>query len=1206
MIRLHYSNRLENLVAPLADAVAAAQRGDPLAKIPIIVPNRSIEEFIKFRLAERLGVAANLRFPFLRAYLAEIVQKADPAIRVLEANQLQLVLFQFLTTAVQRADPEFAPVRDYAAGSHAEADRELRLFQLAERIARLFQEYSISREPMIRAWRGGRQFTRAPFDETERWQRHLWLAVFDDFGAVRGEWTAGGDYRWMLLPEAFNTVRTESLRPVLPQTLHIFGLPSPGPAFARIFAKLGELVELAIYALNPCQEFWEDVQDSRGAIARQGWARRADRVGTAIDDSEDPFALTAQDDSPALSRWGRPGREHIRLLNELTECDFDPHFSDPSDARSSLLASLQHDILVRAPGNSPDRDSRGGESGDGIRILACPGIRREVEVVANEIWALVKRNDEAATGSPIRFHEIAVLIPDAACDAYLPQVETVFAAQHQIPVEVVSRSYSRESRVAEAIELLLKLPRGRFTREEMLRLLRHPAITGDDPDLDIERWNQWCAELGVFFGADGSDLANTYIPPDLYNWDQALTRLTLGVFMAGEPGGELRTMDGPGGRSLSPLEVRQDEGPGAARLIRTARSLIADALAMRRARLSLSEWSRLLAGLIGSYLKVTDATDQRVRDRCLGEIEAIAAPGLDTAAVPYAIAYEVAMARISSLGSQQGRFTARGVAAGSLAALQSIPFKAIFVLGLGEAVFPEHAPRDLLDLRLARRRAGDVSATERDRYRFLEALLAAGERLFLSYVERDAQTGDPLEPSAVVRELQSILHSYVDDETLERLTVKHPLSRYDLAYFPDLRGDGDSAQELVSFDPDARRGARMTALRRDLERHCEGAPLPQRAELSDAMSPEVRDRLRASLGRIEIPAPAGSRVDVAEEISLPLSALRRFLECPLQGAARYALGMLDDDEIPEDAEDEPLAQSTLDRTRLLRETFWAARGNPQRLRDEYRRIFRIAQMKGRAPAGPFAEAATGADLGLLIDWSVQAREAGASDLDEWREFRIGHTAENETGDQIAILPDIELEAPIIGPGGKSLTRRVKIYGSAGTVAPGLGAAIQCVVRTEPKARDFLGPALNAIALAAAGQPVPGSFRAIVLGRSGDEVRRPAPWLRTFVPPSRDAARDYLAMLVAEMMSGRHDYFLPIEAVAAARTEMEKPEAARDAVDAVDRVRDTKPPACSSDSGPIRNARSFDPPGESEIIEIIGRRYGPIRVIFEPEPRENSK
>ena len=1206
MIRLHYANRLETLAAPLADAVAAAQRTDPLAKIPIIVPNRSIEEFIKFHLAERLGVAANLRFPFLRAYLAEVVQNADPAIRVLEADRLQLVLFKVLTSAEHRADPELAPVRDYAAGSQDEADREPRLFQLAERIARLFQEYSISREAMIRQWRHGRQFTKAPYDQTERWQRHLWLAVFDDSGAVRPEWTGGSDCRWMLLPEAFSAARTENLRPVLPQTLHVFGLPSPAPAFVRIFERLGKLIELAIHAVNPCKEFWEDVQDSRGAIARDGWARRADRVGAAIEESEDPFALTTSNDPPALRFWGRPGREHIRLLNELTECDFDPHFSDPLDEHSSLLASLQHDILFRAPANSSHRDSRGDPDGDAIRMLACPGIRREVEIVANEIWALIKRDDQAASAAPIRFHEIAVLIPDAACDSYLPHIETVFARQHQIPVELVSRSYANESRVAEAIELLLQLPRGRFTREEMLRLLGHPAITGDDPDLDIERWSQWCGELGVFFGAGGSDLAGTYLSPDLYNWDQALTRLALGVFMAGEQSGDMRTMDAAGGGGLAPLEVRQDEAAGAARLIRTARALIADALSMRGARLRIGQWSRLLAALIGSYLKVSDADDQRIRDRCIAEIEAIAEPGLDTAEVPYAIAYEIAIARISSLGSQQGRFTARGVAAGSLAALQSIPFKAIFVLGLGETVFPERERRDLLDLRLERPRPGDVSPAQRDRYRFLDALLAARERLYLSYVERDAQTGDELEPSAVVRELQDILRSYLDDKTFERITVKHKLSRYDFAYFPDLPVGGGSSQALLSFDPDARRGARMSALRADLERHCERAPLPERARLWDAMSAEAREKLRSSLGRIEIPAAAGARVDVLEEISLPLSALRRFLECPLQGAARYALGMLDDDEIPEDAEDEPLAQSTLDRTMLLRQAFWAARGNLKRLSDEYQRIFRIAQMKGLAPAGPFADAARTADDGVLTGWIAQARTAGAADLGEWREFRIGHAAEYETGDKITIVPYIDLEVPIDDPGGKKRMRRVKIYGSAGTIAPDLGAAIQCVLRKEPKDRDFLGPALNAIALAAAERRVPSEFRAIVLGSSDAGKRGPAPWLRTFAPPSRDAAREYLSALVKEMMSARHDYFLPIEAVAAAIEEKERPEAVRDAVGAVEQVRELNPPSCSSDFGPIRNARSFDPPGESEIKDIIDRRYGPILAILKPAPRKDAK
>jgi hypothetical protein len=42
MIRLHYANRLENLIAPLAQAVAKCQRIRPLDRIPIIVPSRVV------------------------------------------------------------------------------------------------------------------------------------------------------------------------------------------------------------------------------------------------------------------------------------------------------------------------------------------------------------------------------------------------------------------------------------------------------------------------------------------------------------------------------------------------------------------------------------------------------------------------------------------------------------------------------------------------------------------------------------------------------------------------------------------------------------------------------------------------------------------------------------------------------------------------------------------------------------------------------------------------------------------------------------------------------------------------------------------------------------------------------------------------------------------------------------------------------------
>src|SRR5258708_16109619 len=114
-------------------------------------------------------------------------------------------------------------------------------------------------------------------------------------------------------------------------------------------ARLGAAGDVRIYALKPCREFWEDVDTSRrGTLA--GWAHRADRVGARIDESEDPFALNAISDSPALRLWGRPGREYIRVLNELSECDFVPLFSDPATASGvTLFDSLKQSILDREP-----------------------------------------------------------------------------------------------------------------------------------------------------------------------------------------------------------------------------------------------------------------------------------------------------------------------------------------------------------------------------------------------------------------------------------------------------------------------------------------------------------------------------------------------------------------------------------------------------------------------------------------------------------------------------------------------------------------------------------------------------------------------------------------------------------------------------------------------------------------------------------------
>lgn len=1184
MLQLYYANYFENLLGPLAQAVELHQRRDPLATLRIIVPSRAVEQFAKYGIAERLGVAANLAFPFLRRYLAGIAEQADPSIRVLEVPQLQVALFECLRSEAHRDDDALRAVGEYLAAANPADDAlgELRLFELAGRVAHLFQEYSISRSAMLRAWNSPNS---PPRSDEELWERTLWTMVFDHEGAARAPWAFDAVHRWMLLPQAFAAIPDSRLRDVLPPALHIFGLASPGRVFLEIFARMGRLADLLVYAVNPCMEFWEDIDDSAAARAST-WHHRAEKVGTALEDGEDPFDLATTSDSRALQLWGRPGREYIRMLNELTQCDFQPHFTHATGA--SLLARLQEDILVRAGGPPGDRKTTLEPRPTSIRLIGAPGLRREVEIIANEILRVVSDGDGSGN-SPLRFDEVAVLVPDAVADAYLPQIESVFASQFAIPVEIAGRRFY-QSRAAEAIGLLLKFPLGRATRAEILRLLTHPVIAGAQGELDIDRLSAWCEELGVFFGIDASDLADTYVPANLFQWDQALTRITLGAFMEGGRSEGHNLYQSEAG-ALLPLTLLQEEVPAAARFLKTARTLLADTREIRTHRLSLSDWAALLAELIGTYVQAGDPEDQSFRDQCLEILQAMGS--LTTAPVGYEVAHSFLNASLSERGARQGGFSRRGVAAGSLGTLRALPFRAIFVVGMNEATFPERDRRDPTDLRLARRHPGDISPPERDRYLFLESLLAARERITFSWVERDPQTGDLLEPSTTVRELQSILQGYLDGpQQLGELTTSHPVSSYDPDYFPDLapvaRPESSAPCDLVSFDPAAHCGARMRRLREHLALDAHDQILPARAALLESLDPDVRARLAGSLGLFELPAKSALNAD---ELDLPLAAVRRFLECPLQGAARYALGMVEGDGAPEDASDEPIALSRLDHALILREAFWSSRDKPELFAVAYREAIATAQMKGAAPAGPFAEAAIEADCERFARWRGEL-DAKRRDLGKWRVFRMGRGTESSRADQV--LPPLRLEVGVTDHAGRLFIRKVNLHGSLGAFSPTLDCSLRLVTRSKSKPQDFLELFIAAIALSAAGEPVANRFEALVLGDPARTSSKTALWSRGLRTPIRDAAREYLAQLVGEMITRAHDYFLPIEAVVVARRAIR---GGKDALDRIDSIREGLG-SCASDYGPVRNARDYEPPDEHEIATIIERRFGPVEAIFE--------
>ncbi len=1304
MIELVYSNKTERLLDDLSESLSRWRDGGahPLEPVELVTPNRNMETWIRLGLAQASGIAANLRFRRLERFIGETVSETCPGdFKLVDLDTVEAAVLAVLLNRKILCQTELQPVRRYleSTGSHAgngtshpsappgvnpamaktAFDRhiaadgaDIRRVQLASRIAYLFQEYTYSRPEMISSWRGtgaGYGSADSPFADpasadpaltsTVTWQRALWKAVFGENGILESNPPEEGG-SWATLDQLalndalFRKIKSKGLPPV-----HIFGVSYVARIFQHLFARMGEACTLRIYALNPCAEFWEDVETDREFFHRldREINRRSNRLWTFSGETghEDPFGLFDAD-TPALRYWGRPGREHVRLLGELTDCDFKSAFSDPAESDRGLLHKLQQDIMNREPERKREPQPGGPEEGavpaglpdESINLVAAPSIRREVEWVADEIWRLV-RDDRPGEGQmPLRFSDIAVIVNSAGREEYLPQIETVFAASHNLPGSVSDLPAAAGSRVIEAMNLLLELPFGRFSRVEMLALISHPAVIGRLEDVTPGDLADQAEALGIVFGADHSDHGGTYIDEDVYNWDQGIRRLALGAFMTGRKSGEERTFEADGGRWLVE-EVSGSAVNTAARFGLLSRSLLADARFVRDHRMTLTDWAGFYTAQIDAYLHIEDDADARDRLRLIRSLAKL--ENMDRGfEVSGRVAAEIAGRAIETLSGGSGQYLAEGVVVSSFLPMRAIPFRVIFVLGLGEGLFPASGLRDALDLRAARRRAGDVDPSERDRYMFLETLLCTRERLYLSYVRRDEQTGDPLQPSAIVQELLHMLeHGYLGEEKVKELFIEPPLRRFDEpAVFED------------SFTDEARVEARVREVARDWRNRA--YRVPAGGTLSTAPNPIERGNELAAIRRVAsqeawkslsemlvlpgeppgaAPVTATARTGSLEDegaveapINISLSTLRRFLECPMQGWASAMLGLTEMEDDLADREEEDFEVGRLIETGLLRAVLLdssAAGTDPAELYDQRTAQLRLA---GKVPIGILGRVNRARHLRIISGWSSILEEfqsAGESETvhkaisTPLLRVRFGHSGQQ--GPAETILDPLSLEVALEGIGKPKRVVPVRING----LTEGLVNDRLVSVTFQPKKppaqkngntlasafRYLLRGIVDHAVLSAAGEAGTRERQVLVCyaGAAGETGR-----LRLkLLPLEQERARSWLAAVATDLLRDSHAYLMPCEAVFLAYYEQmktitrgkkgsEKSGAIISGLPGADvqslldgeflrskvvQMAEKERAVFSSLWGPVPLPRNYQPPTADQAARNVWRRFGPL-------------
>lgn len=752
MLSVVQSNRLETLAARLARLLGESPP-QPLAPEVIVVQSDGVARWLKLALADRLGIAAGLRFVLPARYVWELVARVVPGVP--SESPLAPEALKWRIAAVL---PALAADRRHGAlARYLAAGDALAAYQLAERLAVAFERYTVYRPDWVAAWSGGDAVGLGP---DEAWQAALWRAVRDT------------------LPESARTdPRARFVAAIardagaLPDRLHLFAVEALPPAYLATFRAIAAHRDVRLWLVNPCREYWPLIDDARRV------ARARAEAG--------PEAGHRETGNRLLASLGRHGKALIDALTEELASAPEPEgaaFHDPAPdaaAPPTLLAALQADVLnlrergePGAPPLAPAADDRS------LSVQVCHSPMREIEVLHD--WLL----DRLARDPALRPADVLVLMPDVA--AYAPYVDAVFGAApraRHVPYAIADRAAAAEP--ARAFLALLALPDGRLEAEALLALLESPVLARrfGVATADLATLRVWVDRARIRWGSDETARVRLGLPPArAHSWRAGIERLLLGYAMAGDAAGLFADV-------LPVPGVEGGDAALAARLARFAESVFALEAELRAPR-PIAAWRVLLDDALEAFLAPEEAEAAAVLElhAALERVAAHAEAAGYRAPVPVAVVRAHLQAALAAPVAG-GAFLAGGVTFASLAAARPVPARIVCLIGMGSGAFPrvEHPPGFDLVARFGR--AGDRVRRDEDRYALLNAVLAAREALYVSYVGRSVRDNKPLPPSPLVSELldaaRRTLAAPARAAALRAIAVEQPLQPFSRRYGAD-------------------------------------------------------------------------------------------------------------------------------------------------------------------------------------------------------------------------------------------------------------------------------------------------------------------------------------------------------------------------------------------------------------------------------------
>ena len=738
-LRIYKSNRLENFLPEVCKIIKRLAEDAPLKKKDIIVQSDGMARWLTLKAASDLGVFANFDFVSPDGFLKKFAEKHFGITRdsVYNKKNAEWALYSLLRSG-----------KSGYAGKYV-GGNEARAFRFCRTLADLFEQYFVYRPGMMKCWREGSVKTN---DSDEFWQFEIFRKL--------AELTETRGFAQLFKEKCSSAPENGDY----PKELILFGISIENKYHLDMFGHLSRLFPVHLFSMSPSQAYFS-VSKEKGDFKKFG-----KDFGFSPENLPDTF----------FGRFCAAGIDFFNFVldGDLTEID---SFKEPED--KTLLASLQRDIL-----NDTD-DPEKAENDGSVKIISCRDKMREIEVLKDNLLELFK--DETLDLKP---EDVAVMAP--AINDYVPYITAVFGGTDPkdttfIPWVISDRTFSSESRIAATFLEMLRLVKSDFGKSKVLSIFRSPCVCrkfGAD-DKAVAEIEKLIDESGVRRGLGADPKGEKRDACSQQNtWDFGLSRIMMSFFMPFPEKGDSF-------ECILPMEsVSKETLENISGFVTFARELF-----LLLKKLSLSDktpvWFKEQLENALDFFFAYDRNDGNAVEevRYIRNVIDDFAETAD-AAVVGTVSFEALLQYLEDeLGRERsGRgFLSAKINFCSLKPLRALPFKVIYLIGMGDGGFPRTENRysfDLTQKRSVKEKYAPLprSMRDSDKYLFAEAIVSARKKLFISYEAKDLSEDSKKHCSAALP--VQILEKYIEKKTgvkADELEIKYPVQPFSGEYFKD-------------------------------------------------------------------------------------------------------------------------------------------------------------------------------------------------------------------------------------------------------------------------------------------------------------------------------------------------------------------------------------------------------------------------------------